>query len=115
MAARPFNDGVQVRSDGNVDQNEAAMGCGGDGRHGQHDARSAVADIADDAFDLGIGGLVEQPCADPANRILCTVDRRTGRQVDDDHELRSEEHTSELQLLMRISYAVFCLKKKKST
>src|SRR3546814_1739434 len=26
---------------------------------------------------------------------------------------RSEEHTSELQLLMRISYAVFCLKKKK--
>src|SRR3546814_2979257 len=28
--------------------------------------------------------------------------------------LRSEEHTSELQSLMRISYAVFCLKKKKS-
>src|SRR3546814_1782009 len=28
---------------------------------------------------------------------------------------RSEEHTSELQSLMRISYAVFCLKKKKHT
>src|SRR3546814_8844003 len=28
-------------------------------------------------------------------------------------EIRSEEHTSELQSLMRISYAVFCLKKKK--
>src|SRR3546814_3574488 len=28
---------------------------------------------------------------------------------------RSEEHTSELQSLMRISYAVFCLKKKKRT
>src|SRR3546814_4638151 len=28
---------------------------------------------------------------------------------------RSEEHTSELQSLMRISYAVFCLKKKQST
>src|SRR3546814_8841063 len=28
-------------------------------------------------------------------------------------EYRSEEHTSELQSLMRISYAVFCLKKKK--
>src|SRR3546814_6049180 len=28
---------------------------------------------------------------------------------------RSEEHTSELQSLMRISYAVFCLKKKKET
>src|SRR3546814_8435276 len=33
--------------------------------------------------------------------------RRAGR-------LRSEEHTSELQSLMRISYAVFCLKKKKT-
>src|SRR3546814_7407225 len=32
-----------------------------------------------------------------------------GRQV-----VRSEEHTSELQSLMRISYAVFCLKKKKT-
>src|SRR3546814_10645491 len=29
-------------------------------------------------------------------------------------EARSEEHTSELQSLMRISYAVFCLKKKKT-
>src|SRR3546814_1513005 len=35
-----------------------------------------------------------------------------GRTVDD-HLGRSEEHTSELQSLMRISYAVFCLKKKK--
>src|SRR3546814_7882373 len=35
----------------------------------------------------------------------------------DDHAFdgyRSEEHTSELQSLMRISYAVFCLKKKKT-
>src|SRR3546814_7799820 len=30
-------------------------------------------------------------------------------------DLRSEEHTSELQSLMRISYAVFCLKKKNQT
>src|SRR3546814_10604739 len=30
-------------------------------------------------------------------------------------DLRSEEHTSELQSLMRISYAVFCLKKKKTS
>src|SRR3546814_10851999 len=30
------------------------------------------------------------------------------------HGRRSEEHTSELQSLMRISYAVFCLKKKKT-
>src|SRR3546814_3480879 len=32
-----------------------------------------------------------------------------------DPAIRSEEHTSELQSLMRISYAVFCLKKKKTT
>src|SRR3546814_5460105 len=31
----------------------------------------------------------------------------------DPSQFRSEEHTSELQSLMRISYAVFCLKKKK--
>src|SRR3546814_4859318 len=31
-----------------------------------------------------------------------------------DYRRRSEEHTSELQSLMRISYAVFCLKKKKT-
>src|SRR3546814_3591449 len=30
-------------------------------------------------------------------------------------DIRSEEHTSELQSLMRISYAVFCLKKKNNT
>src|SRR3546814_6008851 len=33
----------------------------------------------------------------------------------DNHLARSEEHTSELQSLMRISYAVFCLKKKNNT
>src|SRR3546814_19411902 len=35
------------------------------------------------------------------------------RHLTDGELLRSEEHTSELQSLMRISYAVFCLKKKK--
>src|SRR3546814_1537209 len=35
--------------------------------------------------------------------------------VDASSTPRSEEHTSELQSLMRISYAVFCLKKKKNT
>src|SRR3546814_8706529 len=44
---------------------------------------------------------------------------RSGDQVEVDNDAylgyRSEEHTSELQSLMRISYAVFCLKKKKTT
>src|SRR3546814_1308822 len=38
---------------------------------------------------------------------------RYGGPAGDDTHGRSEEHTSELQSLMRISYAVFCLKKKK--
>src|SRR3546814_7777281 len=38
------------------------------------------------------------------------IDPRPGQRVV--HSSRSEEHTSELQSLMRISYAVFCLKKK---
>src|SRR3546814_9785531 len=41
------------------------------------------------------------------------LDRRLAHVVDEDVR-RSEEHTSELQSLMRISYAVFCLKKKKN-
>src|SRR3546814_1281975 len=40
-------------------------------------------------------------------QVLTTQQGNAGR------GLRSEEHTSELQSLMRISYAVFCLKKKK--
>src|SRR3546814_4460193 len=57
--------------------------------------------------------LAQQP-TDP--RLHCGV-RPTGRQARDREAFRaprrSEEHTSELQSLMRISYAVFCLKKKK--
>src|SRR3546814_7290915 len=41
-----------------------------------------------------------------AAHLLCRAELRL--------EVRSEEHTSELQSLMRISYAVFCLKKKKN-
>src|SRR3546814_7028651 len=43
------------------------------------------------------------------------VDRRIGAEAGaiGRFEARSEEHTSELQSLMRISYSVFCLKKKK--
>src|SRR3546814_8247239 len=44
-----------------------------------------------------------------AGRPLLHIDRGAVRQEVD---IRSEEHTSELQSLMRIAYAVFCLKKK---
>src|SRR3546814_9034108 len=41
--------------------------------------------------------------------------RLGGRAARHRQDARSEEHTSELQSLMRISYAVFCLKKKKTS
>src|SRR3546814_5597234 len=45
--------------------------------------------------------------------VLSVIHRATGIALAAGTLLRSEEHTSELQSLMRISYAVFCLKKKK--
>src|SRR3546814_1372481 len=52
------------------------------------------------------GGLQIHTTLDPIAQIHATVSRND--------VLRSEEHTSELQSLMRNTYAVFCLKKKKN-
>src|SRR3546814_7031038 len=49
---------------------------------------------------------------DPAARTLVVSDNGIGMNRQELIDNRSEEHTSELQSLMRISYAVFCLKKK---
>src|SRR3546814_8166844 len=63
---------------------------------------------------LGIAAALRQPSCAMRADVVVGLDRgRVG--ADDDDRLvddRSEEHTSELQSLMRISYAVFCLKKK---
>src|SRR3546814_1727701 len=48
-------------------------------------------------------------------RLGATFRHRGGRRLLHQRWGRSEEHTSELQSLMRTSYAVFCLKKKKKT
>src|SRR3546814_1138172 len=47
-----------------------------------------------------------------AERDRCRMERRGAAGDGVGGTIRSEEHTSELQSLMRISYAVFCLKKK---
>src|SRR3546814_3155738 len=49
----------------------------------------------------------------PASAAGEHVPQRFGAAKEAERRTRSEEHTSELQSLMRISYAVFCLKKKK--
>src|SRR3546814_9952188 len=52
---------------------------------------------------------VSSTCMNPAPQRFCKTT------VSDEPIAKSEEHTSELQSLMRNSYAVFCLKKKKTT
>src|SRR3546814_8438591 len=55
-----------------------------------------------------------RPCRLGGGREQGELDaRRPGIEDEDRRRHRSEEHTSELQSLMRISYAGFCLKKKK--
>src|SRR3546814_8994030 len=69
-------------------------------------------------FDVAINAMMATGC-DPLRiqrmkkKKLALKDRLA--QLEDGFipDIRSEEHTSELQSLMRISYAVFCLKKKK--
>src|SRR3546814_7846122 len=61
--------------------------------------------------DIDLGGTRTQ-LAVGASRLRADADLRL-RGHSDGGRARSEEHTSELQSLMRISYAVFCLKKQK--
>src|SRR3546814_1480670 len=86
------------------------------------------ADVADAGEDVAghvavaAGGLARQVVLDPAQPLLGVRGVVVGNhrreqagvvRVLAGADARSEEHTSELQSLMRISYAVFCLKKKK--
>src|SRR3546814_6811003 len=71
--------------------------------------------------DLGRSDAVAAAALRAVERLVGAPDqrlrgfRRLARGGDPDRDGdRSEEHTSELQSLMRISYAVFCLKKKKN-
>src|SRR3546814_6223254 len=67
----------------------------------------------------GVGDAGLEPVVADRHRREVGFDPVAERDHAPDHERevdqRSEEHTSELQSLMRISYAVFCLKKKKTT
>src|SRR3546814_3008588 len=69
--------------------------------------------------DLPQGGLERKEAPLHVSKVA-VADPKTGKptrvrfETKDGKKVRSEEHTSELQSLMRISYAVFCLKKKKS-
>src|SRR3546814_6854995 len=67
------------------------------------------------AYERAPVGCEPQKLLAPRSRALDNLDhlvRWTRGVANDLGDIRSEEHTSELQSLMRISYAVFCLKKK---
>src|SRR3546814_6114806 len=63
-------------------------------------------------FTPEMSGLLDRDRARGAARITTEADDRVLAAVREAAARRSEEHTSELQSLMRISYAVFCLKQK---
>src|SRR3546814_8886774 len=65
-----------------------------------------------DAFVMGAWG--KHQGSEDKVQMLADGSAEYTRKLGLDLDLRSEEHTSELQSLMRISYAVFCLKKKKT-
>src|SRR3546814_7103715 len=71
------------------------------------------------ALERGFGDAVNDRLADPlpgvGNQQIVDSAIGAGEGGQLDNIDRSEEHTYELQSLMRISYAVFCLKKKKTT
>src|SRR3546814_4185684 len=70
-------------------------------------SRRAEAPILEDLITVSGGTFNSGPTGIQANPL------QSQTAVDIELGMRSEEHTSELQSLMRISYAVFCLKKKK--
>src|SRR3546814_1386581 len=74
---------------------------------------AAAKDQDADAFVRGTEGLRRLADLQADERRLERCGQRAHFDIVARHD-RSEEHTSELQSLMRISYAVFCLKKKKT-
>src|SRR3546814_1121715 len=81
---------------------------------GEADANDTYIEI-----NAGAGGTESQDWAEMLQRMYTRWAERRGYKVElidyhaGEQAGRSEEHTSELQSIMRISYAVFCLKKKK--
>src|SRR3546814_3914802 len=64
-------------------------------------------------YDTHWDKMTQRLASGVAGEVALLIDDIEGTNVTRRQIVRSEEHTSELQSLMRISYAVFCLKKKK--
>src|SRR3546814_9954538 len=74
--------------------------------------------FSDIVFEAGISAPIRRPrgrdIMAACGQLKSASEKKSRAELDRlaEEKLRSEEHTSELQSLMRISYAVFCLKKK---
>src|SRR3546814_8500381 len=86
------------------------VGEGGVQADGQRHGAGIGAQAQVGAEDVAVGGAVVEAAHEVAGQAHEALLHAALMAVVD----RSEEHTSELQSLMRISYAVFCLKKKKN-
>src|SRR3546814_8093829 len=85
-----------------------------------HDASHADAIANAGGTDFPVPGnhvkwTPDAPLVEGMSRVRTALEGLESESHPDDAAVRSEEHTSELQSLMRISYAVFCLKKTKHT
>src|SRR3546814_6982171 len=92
------------------------VGINGFGRIGRNVLRAAVENFGKDIEVVAINDLLEPDYLAYMLQYDSVHGRFKGDVSVDGGQLvidRSEEHTSELQSLMRISYSVFCLKKKK--
>src|SRR3546814_8830635 len=81
---------------------------------GERESGIASTRYGDAGSSISAGDVsARQPTNLDALRRASVIGQAQARALPDRNFLRSEEHTSELQSLMRISYAVFCLKTKK--
>src|SRR3546814_5560385 len=108
----PYTTLFRSRAGAGCDSGRDAAVCRWAGRCALHRRRGAHGAVRRLAADRGVAGLGRRRPAEIArchDTGAASTRRRHSRTWPG---ARSEEHTSELQSLMRISYAVFCLKKK---
>src|SRR3546814_10267921 len=106
-AARRLSARVSVATPPTAIPNQSATA----GHRSRQRKQSAL--ITLNASPAAAGDVMAQTAASTSNRrsVICDSDAKASGVPGKVNEPRSEEHTSELQSLMRTSYAVFCLKK----
>src|SRR3546814_8144127 len=111
MAAVFHGTGLLAAHDAEGDRLRAGRGVDVDAGCHHGDPHAALHRLVEGGAEDDVGLRIDL-VADAVGRLVDLEEGEVHAAGDVDED-RSEEHTSELQSLMRISYAVFCLKKKK--